>query len=188
MGSPLGPVLADIFMIELEKSLVPELTSNIQYILSVLNGFHNNIKFTVEEENDSVLPFFDILICRNESSIETTFYRKSTSNDIYLNWNVFSADTWKKETLKIHVERAYNVCSTDDFLDKELKFLVFHENNHYPKYFIKQMLKQPHCKQKEQELDKTNTNLNLNDVVEESILVKYQGKKGNFVIKSMKKK
>ena len=26
MGSPLGPVLADIFMIELEKSLLPELT------------------------------------------------------------------------------------------------------------------------------------------------------------------
>ena len=31
MGSPLGPALADIFLIELEKSLLPELTSYISY-------------------------------------------------------------------------------------------------------------------------------------------------------------
>ena len=31
MGSPLGPVLADIFMVEFEKSLLPELTSYISY-------------------------------------------------------------------------------------------------------------------------------------------------------------
>ena len=95
MGSPLGPVLADIFMIELEKSLLPELTSYISYwkryvddticfikieyvdnILSVSNGFDNNIKFTVEEEKEGMLPFMDILICRNDKSIETTVYRK----------------------------------------------------------------------------------------------------------------
>ena len=85
MGSPLGPVLADIFMIELEKSLLPELTSYISYwkryvddticfikieyvdnILSVLNGFDNNIKFTVQEEKEVMLPFLDVLICRND--------------------------------------------------------------------------------------------------------------------------
>ena len=79
MGSPLGPVLADIFMIELEKSLLPELTSYISYwkryvddticfikieyvdnILSVLNGFDNNIKFTVQEEKEVMLPFLDV--------------------------------------------------------------------------------------------------------------------------------
>ena len=32
MGSPLGPVLADIFMIELEKSLVPELKYCKRYV------------------------------------------------------------------------------------------------------------------------------------------------------------
>ena len=109
MGSPLGPVLADIFMIELEKSLLPELTSYISYwkryvddticfikieyvdnILSVLNGFDNNIKFTVEEEKEGMLPFLDVLICRNDKSIEITVYRKSANNDIYLNWNAFA--------------------------------------------------------------------------------------------------
>ena len=115
MSSPLGPVLAGIFMIELEKSLLPELTSYISYwkrcvddticfikieyvdnILSVLNGFDNNIKFTVEEEKEGMLPFLDVLICRNDKSIETAVYRKSANNDIYLNWNAFAPDTWKR--------------------------------------------------------------------------------------------
>ena len=66
-------------MIELEKSLVSELTSYInywkryvddiicfikidyvEYISSVLNGFDNKIKFTVQEENDDVLPFLGL--------------------------------------------------------------------------------------------------------------------------------
>ena len=132
MGSLLGPVRA-------EKSLVPEPTSYIkywkryvgdticfikieyvEYILSILNGFDNNIEFTFEEENDGVLPFLVVLICRNDNSIETTVYRKSTNNNIYLNWNAFEPDTWKRGTLKMLVESAYIVCSVEDFLDKEL--------------------------------------------------------------------
>ena len=56
----------------------------------------------------------------------------------------FSPDTWKRGTLKTLVERAYIVYSTEDFLDKELKYLekAFHENNNYPKYVIKQILQQ----------------------------------------------
>ena len=68
-------------MIELGKSFLPELTSYIsywkiyvddticfikieyvEYILSVLKAFDNNIEFTVEEENDGVTFFgrFDL--------------------------------------------------------------------------------------------------------------------------------
>ena len=74
---------------------------------------------------------------------------------------------------------------------------VFHENNNYPKYVIKQILQQSYDEHEEQELDITNTNLKLNDVVEKRnvneqkqhlLLVPYQGKKGDFVIKSMKKR
>ena len=115
----------------------------VDNILSVLNGFDNNIKFTVEEEKEGMLPFMDVLICRNDKSIETTVYRKSANNDIYLNWNAFAPDTWKRGTLKALVEHAYTVCSTKHFLDKELKYLqkVFHENNNYPNYVIKQILR-----------------------------------------------
>ena len=149
-------------------------TECVEYILSVLNGVDNNTEFTVEEENDAVSPFLDVLICRNDNSIEITVYRKSTNNDIYWKWDVFAPDNWKRGTMKTLVGRAYNVCSTEEFLDKELKYLEkgFHENNNYPKYVIKQILQQSYNKYKEEELDMTNTNLNLNNVVK--IKKKYQ--------------
>ena len=62
IGSPLGPVLANIFMVELERSVIPILmdkmkcwtryvgdtlyyikTDSIDYLLKKLNGFHGNI-------------------------------------------------------------------------------------------------------------------------------------------------
>ena len=90
-------------------------------------------------------------------------------------------------------------CWTEEFLDKELKYIekVFHENDNYPKYVIKQIVKQSYVKHKEQGMDTTNMNVNLNDIVEERntsekkqhlLLVLYQNKKGHFVIKSMKKR
>ena len=65
MGPPLGPVLAGIFMVHLETSLIPVLkdqlsfgkpyvddtitfikTGSPEYVLSILNSFHPNIEFT----------------------------------------------------------------------------------------------------------------------------------------------
>ena len=95
MGSPLGPVLSDIFMIELETSLLPELTGYIQfwkryvdyticfikvgsvnYILSLLNNFDVNIKFTYELEHEGKLPFLDVLLCRKGKNFYATFTGK----------------------------------------------------------------------------------------------------------------
>ena len=158
MGAPLGPVLADIFMIDLEKSILPELTEcikywkryvddtlsfvklgTISYIITKLNSFDNNIQFTFKEEDKGTLPFLDVLIRRKSNSILTTVFRKHTNNDIYLNWNAFAPDTWKRGTLKTLVERAYIVCSTNELLLMELKYLekVFHETKNYPNHVIK---------------------------------------------------
>ena len=77
------------------------------------------------------------------------------------------------------------------------KFGVFQQTVVRVSYIFKQILKQSHNEHKEQELDMTYMNLNLNDVVEEKnvneenqhlLLVAYQGKKGDFVIKYMNKR
>ena len=76
LGSILGPVLADIFMMELENSLLPDLTKYIafwnwyvdhticfvkigttEFIIFVLNSFDKNIQFAIEEGNDETVPF-----------------------------------------------------------------------------------------------------------------------------------
>ena len=93
MESPLGPVLADIFMIELEKVVLPELcirywkryvddticfvkSGTINYVITKLNSFDSNIQFTFEEEDKGALPFLDVLIQRNGDSIVTTISLK----------------------------------------------------------------------------------------------------------------
>ena len=153
MASPLGPVLAGIFMVELERAILPTLRKHmrpwkryvdgtisyikeesIEHVLSKLNGYHDNIAFTFEIENDGKLPFLDVLVIRKDYEVEATVYRKSTNNDIYLHWKSFSPTTWKRGTLQTLVSRAFRVCSNDKHLENEIKHLkkVFRDINGYP--------------------------------------------------------
>ena len=50
--------------------------------------------------------------------IVPTVFRKRTNNDIYLNWNAFSLDTWKRGTLKTLLERAYMCVLLNNFYKK----------------------------------------------------------------------
>ena len=132
MGSPLGPVLAGIFMVELERTILPTLREHvspwkryvddtisyikeesIEHVLSKSNGHHDNIEFTYEVENHGELLFLDVLVIRKDYEVETTVYHKSTNNDIYLHWQSFSLTTWKRGTLQTLVSRAFRVCSSD---------------------------------------------------------------------------
>ena len=91
MGSPLGPILANVYMVELENTLVPRLHQHVQkwrgyvddtfayvknesidYVLTTLNSFHPNISFTYEKENNSQLPFLDVLFIRCGTHLDTT--------------------------------------------------------------------------------------------------------------------
>ena len=93
MDSPLGPVLGNIFMVELETSVIPNLRNKVklwkrfvddtywlarlEYIDNMfltLNSFHKNQKLTFEIEKDNNIPFPDILIRRKPGKIETKVY------------------------------------------------------------------------------------------------------------------
>ena len=156
-------------MTEPENSLLPNLTKCMTFwkryvhdticfvkigttelIIFVLNSFDKHIQFMFKEENYETIPFLDTLISRKRNHITTTVYQKSTCNHMYLNWNAFSPPLWKRGILKTLVERAYVICSTDQLLETELKYLekVFHEKNNYPKYIVKLILDkafEEHC-------------------------------------------
>ena len=123
-----------------------------------------------------------------------TVYRKSTCNDTYLNWNGLALATWKRGTLKTLVERAYVICSIDQLLERELKYLekVFLEKNNCLKYIVKQILDkvfEEHSRKKA-----TNTTLDEQNETEyttekkHTLVLPYKGKKRDFIIKSMKKR
>ena len=143
-------------MTEIENSLLPNLCwkryvndkicfvkiGTTEFIISISNSFDKNIQFTFAEESDETMPFLDILTSRKRNDITTPVYQKSACNDIYLKWNAFAPVSWKRGTLKTIVEQAYVICSTDKILERELKYLekVFHEENNYPKYIVKEIL------------------------------------------------
>ena len=108
MGSPLAPVLAGIFMVELERAVIPKLSQHLQFwkryvndticfvqigyqefVLSCLNSFHNSIQFTYETEKENEISFLEILIIRSGQKIETRVYRTSTNTCIYIHWNSY---------------------------------------------------------------------------------------------------
>ena len=160
-GSPLGPVIASIFIVELERSLLPKLSSYmtswkryvddtfayvkpdaIDHVLSILNSFHENISFTYEQEINGKISFLDIFILRNGNRFATTVHRKSTHYNIYLHWESFAPNTWKRGTLRTLVLRAHAICSTKELLDQEINHLhhVFVTFNGYPKWVVLQVL------------------------------------------------
>ena len=85
MGSPLGPVLANIFVGHQEQK-IPQLSGQLLYkryvddslsistaeeenerFLKVLNSLHPALQYTCENENDGKLPFLDILVKKAEA-------------------------------------------------------------------------------------------------------------------------
>ena len=89
MGSLLRRVLASIFIIELEKTLLPDIyvlyitfwmryvyntisyvkIGSIKHVLSLLNSFDENLQFTFETENTCTFPFLDVLLRRNHAKL-----------------------------------------------------------------------------------------------------------------------
>ena len=78
-GSPLGPVLDNIFMVELERTIIPFLidkiklletcidaaipfvkTDEIKSVLSSFNIYYRNILFTMEIEQNNQIPFLNV--------------------------------------------------------------------------------------------------------------------------------
>ena len=50
---------------------------SIEYILSILNLFHDNIKFTYEQGNNNRLHFHDILFIRGYEKTNTIFFKNN---------------------------------------------------------------------------------------------------------------
>ena len=113
MGSPLGPVLANVFMVDLEETIVPRLQGSMptwrryvddtftivekgkrDEIIEALNNFHPNIRFTHEIEEGRQISFLDVLLKRqDDGTVQTAVYRKPTDNSIYISIGIRTHQT-----------------------------------------------------------------------------------------------
>ena len=210
MGSLLGPILVNVFMVELENTLIPRLHQHIKiqrhyvydtfayvknefidYVLTTLNWLYSNIHFIYEKENNSQLPFLDVLFIRNGTHLDTTVYRKDTHNDLYLHWDTFAPVSRKRGTLRTLINRAYLICSNKELLHKELAYLrsVFLKKNGYPLSTIKKLMQEIEEKQKQKEVTQVSVTDQPNPQQQKihSLMLPFASSEGTTIVKNLNK-
>ena len=157
MGSPLGPLLADIFMGKLESTelkgfldgcilykryvddifCVVDEELNMEKLLGDLNSAHANISFSYESESNNQLPFLDVKITRLvDGTQEREVFRKPTWTSQYTHFSSFVPLYQKRNLIRCLVRRSTIIC-TPNTIQAELCFLrgIFLQNG-YPERLI----------------------------------------------------
>ena len=134
MGSPLGPIFADIFMGHIEQLCHCNILSNTLFygryvddiflltktddgcenLLQKFNSVQKYVKFTSQQESvDASLPFLDVKISRNTDSLSFSWYHKPTFSGQMLNFHSFCPLVWKQSLLRGFRNRISKICSPD---------------------------------------------------------------------------
>ena len=158
MGSPLSPVMANIYMEHFETEalksapLEPSLwlryvddtfvlwqhQEDVTSLLTHLNSIEPAIQFTMEREKDHSLPFLDVRVERTEHGFSTSVYHKPTSTGRYLNFESHHPDWIKRGIVKCLQHRVQTVSTDEQKKNKELSRLTdTMQRNGYPKGFLK---------------------------------------------------
>ena len=161
MGSPLSPIVANIFMEKFEEEALasaphpPSLwkryvddtfviweEEHSNEFFQHINSIEEKIKFTAESTRaDGAMPFLDTLVTpRRDGSLETRVYRKPTHTNQYLQWDSHHAINNKYSIISTLLHRAKNMCSNKKLLEEEHTYI--HKALtacKYPKWAIRRM-------------------------------------------------
>ena len=145
MGSPISPIVANLFMEDFKvqaimtspsppvlwKRYVDDTFTIIHKqhkdsFLEHLNNINPSIKFTSEETRpDGAIPFLDILITpKDDSSLQTSVYKKPTHTDLYLQWDSHHTIPSKYSMVGTLYHKAKTICSNQEMLLKEEQHLL----------------------------------------------------------------
>ncbi|XP_046330471.2 uncharacterized protein LOC124114002 [Haliotis rufescens] len=129
MGSPLSPILTEIYMTYFEQQALT--TSPVPtYLL-----------FTIEIEKDNRLPFLDVLVSRSPTNrIQTSVYRKPTHTDQYIHFNSNHPLRTKTGINSTLTKRAINLSTADPKPEIEHVRQVFTDLNNYPPNLVDKVI------------------------------------------------
>ena len=136
MDSPLDTVLANIFMCHFEEKWVLDYNARpsvwLRYVddtfslfdnkstatqfLQYLNNCHTHIIFTVEFEENCMIPFLDIHIKRHNHTFATSIYWKKTFTGLYTKWDSFTPRKYKVNLIRTLTFRCFRICSSPSLL------------------------------------------------------------------------
>ena len=143
MGSPLAPVLAELYLNKFEDKYINEKFHDIifcyRYLVDIfilikdsmdvycfvskINIFDSNLKFTFEIENNNKINFVDILIFRIDDKYLTRWYRKNSNTYTFQNFTSQSTEKYKIQLIYTMVSRLKRICSTKDLLELDVNLL-----------------------------------------------------------------
>ena len=133
MGSPLAPVLANIFMGFHESQWLNVCNLNkpkfyLRYVDNILAAFDNeqdslnflnflnnsypNIKFTIEKQINHSIDFLDVFISGiNNQNLTLQSYHKSTYAGPLLNFKSFASFSYKISLIKCLIDKSFKICN-----------------------------------------------------------------------------
>jgi hypothetical protein len=209
MGSPLGPLFANIFMADFEKKNIAQLKQlgvNLWYryvddifatltrnskkeeeILSFLNKCHPNIRFTIEKEDKNRLPFLDTCVVRNINKYVTTLYHKKTFTGVYLNWTSLTAKKYKVGLVRCLLDRIWRICTTQEDRNEEVKKLKsILAKNQYPANIVNEIIRK-YIEKKENGIISAATNILEDQKITRFIVLPFVNRKADDYAKRLKK-
>ena len=121
MGLPLGPTLANAFLVHFEKNWLKNcpsdfkshyclryvddifilftLPKNLEAFRNFVNGRHANMSFTIEREKQNRISFLDIAITPEDKAFTTSVYCKPTFSGVFTHFDSFLPSTYKFGTV-----------------------------------------------------------------------------------------
>ena len=143
MGSPLAPVLANIFMGFYESKWLNEYNLNkrnfyLRYVddilaafdneqdllnfLDFLNKRHPNIKFTIQKQINHSIAFLDAFIPGiNNQNLTLQAYHKLTYTGLLLNFKSFTSFSYKTSLIKCLIDRLFKICYNWNSFDNDIQ-------------------------------------------------------------------
>ena len=107
-----------------------------------MNKQHECLKFTSETENDNSFSFLDIKITPHNQKFKTTVYRKSTFSAVFMHYESYFDQTYKKSLIDTFLFHCFSICSDYILFRLEVKNLrEILKKNSYPSGIIGQSIK-----------------------------------------------
>ena len=164
MGSPLYPVLANIFMGFYESKWLNECNLNkpkfyLRYVdgilaafekeqdslnfLNFLNNKHSNIKFLIEKQVNHSIAFLDVSISGiNNQNLTLQTYHKLTYAGLLLSFKSFTSFSYKISLIKCLIARSFKICNNWNSFHKDIKNIKSNLiENAYPPFLLDKVIK-----------------------------------------------
>ena len=161
MGSPLIPVLANVFMGFYESKWLYEYNPNKPKFLfkmcwwhsscfwqrtrlnflNLLNNGHPNIKCTLEKQNNHFIAFLDLFISGiNNQNLTLQICHKSTCTGLLLNFNSFTSFSCKISLIKCLIDRSFKIYNNRNCFHNDVENIKSNlTKNAYPPFLIKSL-------------------------------------------------